>query len=114
MAFRLHHDGLLKYTKSAATLRGIGKSLIFHGDFELAVYGQFQMLGSSRLVRQPGSGREKRIQTEPVCISMVAIGDVRLKFLETGQTFTANTAVYRVKERSWILDGAPLKNEQVK
>ncbi len=95
-------------------MRGIGKTLINHDDFELSVDGQFQMIGSSRLVRQPGNTFRNRIQTDPVCVSIVAIGKVCLKLAKTGETFSAGTAVYRVSERSWILDGMPLKSSSVK
>jgi len=108
-AFRLQHDGLLRSTKSAASMRGIGKTHISHTDFELSVDGQFQMIGSARLVREPGNGQEKRFQTEPVCVNIVAIGKVLLKFPGTGETFSAGIAVYRVSERSWILDGVTVK-----
>lgn len=107
--FRLQHDGLLRCSKPAASMRAIGKSLMLYDDFELSVDGQFQMIGSSRLVRQPGNGPGKPFQTEPACVSIVALGNVRLKFPETGETFVARTAVFRMSERSWILDGVPLK-----
>lgn len=113
-AFQLQHDGLLRFTKSSASMRGIGDTVILHEDFELAVEGQFQMIGSSRLVREAGIGRAKRFRTEPVCISIVAIGKVRLKFPETSEAFSARTAVYRVSDHSWILDGVPLKHGGVK
>lgn len=112
--FQLQHDGLLKFTKPAASMRGIGKTLMRHEDFELSVDGQFQMIGSSRLIRLPGSKLANHIQTEPVCVSIVAIGKVQLKLSQTGKTFSAGTAVYRVSERSWILDGAPLLDGSAK
>lgn len=109
MPFQIEHDGLLRYTKSSASIRGIGDSVIRHDDFEITVDGQFQMIGSSHLIKEPGNGRTKRFRTEPVCISIVAIGKVRLKFAGTDKTFTGGTAVYRLSERSWTMDGVRLK-----
>lgn len=112
--FQLQHDGFLRFSKSSASMRGIGSTVMRQDDFELAVEGQFQMIGSSRLVREPGIGRIRRFRTEPVCISIVAIGKVRLKFPESSETFSGGTAVYRVSEHSWTLDGVSLKHGGVK
>jgi hypothetical protein len=104
----LQNNGLLSFSNSSTSLRGIGKSVMRLDDFELSVDGQMQMLGSSRLVREPGKGRGRHFLAKPVCVSIVATGKVLLKFNKTGETFACGTAVYRVKDRSWILDGVPL------
>ena len=105
----LQNDGLLSFSNSSTSMRGIGKSVLSLDDFELSVDGQMQMVGSSRLVREPGKGRGRHFRVEPVCVSIVATGKVLLKFTRTGETFACGTAVYRVRDHSWILDGVPLK-----
>lgn len=103
--FRLEHRGLLQMSKSTASLHGIGTAAIFHDEFELSVDGQFKLIGSASLRRTSGSGRPMRLQHSPAFVSIVAIGKVRLGFPQTGKTVCGNTAVYRVSEGSWTLDG---------
>jgi hypothetical protein len=103
--FRLEHSGLLQSSKSTASLHGIGNTIIFHDEFELYVDGQFRLIGSTRLVKMPTGNRQLQLRHEPVFVSIVALGDVRLKFPMTGKTICGNTAVYRVSEGSWTLDG---------
>ena len=93
-------------------MRGIGKSVLVHDGFELSVDGQFQIIGSSRLIRESGKGRRRRYRAEPVCVSIVALGDVSLFFPATGERLRAARAVYRIRDRSWILDGTPLQSRK--
>ena len=110
-AFRLQHDGLLRFSKATASMRGIGKTTIVYDDFELFVDGQFQMIGSSRLICETGNRRAKRYRAEPVCISIVALGEVSLYFPKTGERLRAGKAVYRISDRLWILDGTPMRHK---
>jgi hypothetical protein len=103
--FRLEHRGFLQMNKSTASLHGIGTAVMFHDGFELSVDGQFKLIGSANLEKTPGSGRRMRLRHSPAFVSIVAIGDVRLEVPMTGKTYRGNTAVYRVIEGYWTLDG---------
>jgi hypothetical protein len=103
--FRLEHRGLLQMNKSTASLHGIGTTVMFHDEFELFVDGQFKLIGSVSLTRTSRNRRPMQLQQSPAFVSIVAIGKVRLEFPRTGKTLCGNTAVYRVSEGSWTLDG---------
>ncbi|MGL5016644.1 MAG: hypothetical protein ACRDBP_00800 [Luteolibacter sp.] len=103
--FRLEHRGLLQMNKSTASLHGIGTTVMFQDEFELSVDGQFKLIGSASLTKTSGRGRPMQLRHSPTFVSIVAIGNVRLECPVTGKTYCGHTAVYRVNEGYWTLDG---------
>ena len=107
--YEIIHDGLLQSKKESNSLRGIGDSILRFDDYELAVDGQFQIVGSSAIVQKSIIGRSKKLILNPTIISIVASGDVKLRIFNSGEVFNGKTAVYHVGKKLWSIDGLPLK-----
>jgi hypothetical protein len=110
--YEIIHNGLLQSKKESNSLRGIGDSILRFNDYELAVDGQFQIVGSSAIVQKSIIGRSKKIIMNRTIISIVASGDVKLRIFKSGEVFTGKTAVYHVGKKTWSIDGLPLKKYQ--
>jgi len=110
---RLQHDGKLAVSQHGMSLRATGNSILEIDAARLEVDGEILILSGPKLVKttpnpKEFSSRKSSIRAIPQCVSISALGKVKLT-LPGGTPVEGQTAAYRVKQQQWFVDGKPVR-----